>query len=368
MKHLALLTVLLSVSFHSWSQLSSESIEVNGVTRSYYQYLPTGYDPGTEQVPIVFLLHGIGGTAANCATYGLNPIADTARFIAIYPQGVSNGSQTSWNNGTFLASNAEDVLFVSRLIDSLNNDYNINLARVYMSGISMGSIMTYTLCNQLSDRIAAAGCMIGTMSTTDYTSFAPTYPVPTIHSHGTADGTVPYNSGALPSLTLVPQTLEKLKTTNGFQGDSVITAIPDNAADGITIDKIVYNCTTPLEHWKWNNADHTLMYQPANDTTVLIYNWHFFYQFTHPNPSTASIDHTAAPKVKMYPNPSKGKLTIVNHDQFESLMVYSMDGQEQFKLTSLASEIDMSSLSPGSYILQFVDKSGRASIERFIIQ
>lgn len=368
MKNLYPLFYLLILSNITFGQLTSESINVNGVTRSYYQYLPTGYDPGTEQVPIVFLLHGIGDQASNCATYGLNYIADTARFIAIYPQGESNGSQTSWNNGTLLASSAEDVLFISRLIDSINTNYNINLARVYVSGISMGSIMTYTLCNQLSDRIAAAACHIGTMSTSDYNSFSPTYPVPTLHSHGTADGTVPYEGTALPSLTLVPHTISKLKTTNGYQGDSTIYPVPDNVNDGITIDRIVYNCTTPLEHWKWYNGGHTLMYQPVNDTTTLMYTWIFFSQFTHPNPSTVSIHEEKNIQANFYPNPSKGVINLVNHEEFKSIEIYSLDGRLLMSKIQSTPVLDITELATGTYIFQFIQHSGARTTRRLVIE
>jgi poly(3-hydroxybutyrate) depolymerase len=50
--------------------------------------------------------------------------------------------------------------------------------------------------------------------------------------------------------------------------DSVITPIPDIAADGYTIDKIVYsNCpgNVKVELWRINNGPHTWYYQPAND-------------------------------------------------------------------------------------------------------
>jgi polyhydroxybutyrate depolymerase len=365
-KAVLLLLSVISIQL-SHAQLTAQSIEVNGTNRTYYQYLPTGYDPGTEQVPVVFLLHGIGGTAANAATYGLNPIADTARFIAIYPQGLSNGSQTSWNNGTLLASSAEDVLFISRLMDSVNNEHNVDLARMYVSGISMGAIMTFRLCDQLSDRIAAAAPHIGTMSSTDNANYNPTYPVPMLQSHGTNDGTVPYDSNPLPSLTLVPQTLNALKTANGFQGDSTIYAIPDNAADGITVDRIVYNCTTPLEHWKWNGADHILLYQPVHDTTTMMYTWIFFSQFTHPNPSTASIENFHTPEIKVYPNPTQGAITISNSNEYGSVKIFSAEGRLINELDIESNQIDVSSLESGTYIFQFIDNQNNNTPVRIII-
>jgi polyhydroxybutyrate depolymerase len=302
--------VFLFLPFVSSAQLTTETIDIVGTSRTFKQYLPTGYTPG-ENLPVVIVLHGIGDNANNMSNVGFNQIADTARFIPVYLQGETNGwGQTSWNNGTALGSTEDDVFFISEVIDRLEDSIDVDLSRVYMTGFSMGSIMTYTCISEMSDRIAAIACFSGTMSSQEIASTGYEYPVPAIHFHGTADGTVPYESGALPSLSLVPQTLDKLKSINGWAGDSTIVAIPDNASDGITIEKIVYNCTTPLEHWKMTGADHIWPYQPANDTMGIYVAWHWFSQFQHPNPSTASISESKDFTFSVYPNPVSDEMTI----------------------------------------------------------
>jgi polyhydroxybutyrate depolymerase len=362
-------TLFTSLSILSYSQQSFKTIDINGVLREYYEYLPTAYDPQNEQLPVVFLLHGIGGTALNTSSYGMNNIADTARYIAVYPQGLLNGySQSSWNNGTLLASTAEDLAFISRLIDTLNVHHNIDLSRVYMAGISMGSIMTYNLCRYMSDRIAAAACLIGTMSNDDLANFAPTYPVPTLHKHGTLDATVPYSGTALPSLSLVQPTIDKLKSTNDWQGDSTITAIPDLAIDGITVDKIVYNCTTPLELWRMNDADHELLFEPANDTNTSEMVWSFFAQYTHPNPSPVSINEIDPIEVKIYPNPANKEVYISNYYDFSSVNIFSSDGQFISASQLEQEEISIDNLAPGAYIFHFINPIGIASIKRIMVQ
>lgn len=371
MKHttISVLTVFVAIfsfNFNSIGQQSYETVELNGTTREYYQYLPVNYDPGTESLPVVFLLHGLGGNALNTSSYGMNPIADTARFIAVYPQGLSNGSQNAWNNGTLLSSSGEDVLFISSLIDTLNAEQNIDLSRVYMSGISMGSIMTYTLCRHLSDRIAAAGCLIGTMSTDDINNFNPAFPVPTLHKHGTNDATVPYSAPALPSLSLVQQTIDQLKVSNGFQGDSTVTTMPDLASDGITIDKIVYNCTTPVELWRMNNADHVLLFEPLNDTNTTEMLWSFFAQYTHPNPSTAGLGNLQELEIDFYPNPAKDVINIINHKDFSQIEIYSIDGKLHSTFDCSA-QINVQSLESGTYIFRFLNEENQGLSQRIFI-
>ena len=89
------------------------------------------------------------------AGYGLIPIADTARFISVYLQGEENNfplnSQTSWNNGTLLASSVNDLAFIENTIDTMAVNYNIDRSRVYIVGVSMGAIMTYRALHHLSD-------------------------------------------------------------------------------------------------------------------------------------------------------------------------------------------------------------------------
>jgi len=365
---LSFLTIGL-ITFNSTAQQTYETIDINGETREYYQYLPTGYDANTEELPLLFVLHGIGGTALATAGYGMNQLADNERFIPVYLQGANNlFGQSSWNNGTGLESDAEDLAFISILLDSINNDPNvdINMSRVYMTGISMGSIMTYNACRYMSDRIAAVVCHIGTMSTEDLTNFTPEYPVPTLHKHGTNDGTVPYAGTALPSLSLVQETIDQLKISNGFQGDSTIIPLPDNASDGITIDKIVYNCTTPLELWRMNNADHILLFEPANDTNSTEVTWEFLKQHTHPNPSTATLKEDVQTQARIYPNPANTEINLINHGDFKSYQILGMDGRIMLESTQTSGQIDIQDIDAGTYILSLVDLNGRISNQQFI--
>ena len=363
--------ILTFLEFVCWSQQTHETININDVNREYYQYLPTGYDAQTEELPVVFILHGLGGTAQNTSTYGWNAIADTARYIAIYPQGLLNQyNQTAWNNGTLLASDGEDLAFISQLIDSLNadTDISIDLSRVYMTGISMGAIMTYRVSRYMSDRIAAVVCHIGTMSDIDLTNYNPAYPVPTLHKHGTEDQTVPYDTNKLASLSLVPQTIDQLKIINGWNGDSTVTTIPDNGSDNITVDRIVYNCSTPLELWRMNDADHILLFEAfGSDTNSTEVTWGFLQQFTHANPSAASVKELQVKTAKVFPNPTNGILNVVNYFDFETVAIYSVEGKF-IERRKTKSSFDLSHLDKGLYLLKFTDKNQIVSTQKIMIQ
>ena len=305
-----LLTMIAIVFSSAYAQLTNETVTIGAVNRTYKQYLPTGLDPQNEQVSLVIILHGLGGTSADMVGAGFNYIADTARVIALYPQGKTNAyGQNSWNNGTGLSSTADDISFMNSLIDSMIVNYNVNPARVYVTGFSMGSIMSYHLACALNMRVAAIGCMSGTMSTSDIQNYTPTYATPVIHLHGTADGTVPYNSGALPTLSLVPETMAFWQNVHGCDATADSTRITDVAADNITIDRFRYDNCSPngsLELWRLNGADHVYLYQPINDITEMMEVWLFLRRWTHPTPAPLTVSTLSTNQLSVAPNPSTG--------------------------------------------------------------
>lgn len=324
----------LLIQYIVFAQTTTHTITIGSDVRTYYVYRPTGFNQQTESLPVIFALHGLGGNASQMMLTGFNQIADTARIIMVYPEGKLNAyNQQAWANGTALQSNANDVQLINVLIDTLYYRYNIDLSKVYVAGLSMGGIMAHRLGCRLSNRIAAIASMTGTISTDDLTNCTPAFPMPVIHWHGTADATVPYNSGQLPTLELVPATMHYwLSKNNCTPVDSVITAIPNNAMDGYTIDKIEYsNCpgTVKVELWRINNGPHTWYYQPANDADGAKEFWKFFRQFQHPSPAPASVKEIAETKhVSVYPNPSSnGWIQLEGIKNSAKIEVYYLQGK-----------------------------------------
>jgi len=322
---------LACLALFSIGQQTNQSMDVGGVNRTYVQYLPSGFDPLTESLPVVFCLHGIGDIATNMANIGFNQIADTARFIAIYPQGAQNGQgQNSWANGTlFLSSSADDITFFNQMIDDLIINQNADPARIYASGFSMGSIMSHKLACELNERIAAIGTMSGTMSTQDLNNCSPSYATPIIHFHGTADATVPYDGAALPSLSLVEPTIDFWRGVHGCASTADSTQIPDVASDGYTVDRFIYQNCTPansVELWRINGGDHEYFYQPFNDFTEAIEIWRFFSQWTHSNPALVNLDKFNLTSFSVYPNPSNGNITVSSPVK-TTIAIHSINGR-----------------------------------------
>lgn len=314
MKNIISAFILSSFVLTSWSQLTNKTININGSTREFIEYLPTNYQ-SSENLPLILVLHGLGGTNSQMTPAGFNEIADTARFIVLYPQALVNGfGQTAWNNGTALSSSANDVEFMNQLMNAYILLFNCDPERVYATGFSMGGIMTHRIGVALNHRVAAIGPMAGTLSTVDSNSPTPTFQTPVIHLHGTDDGTVPYDSDPLPSLTLVPETMSFWTNAHNCSVTSDSIRIPDVANDGITIDRFVYqNCDQngSVELWRFNGADHIYLYEPVNDITEAKVIWNFFRQYRHPNPSTAgTLEKSKSSGMSISPNPSSGQIKI----------------------------------------------------------
>ncbi|TNE74041.1 MAG: T9SS type A sorting domain-containing protein [Bacteroidetes bacterium] len=351
------LVALSLFSFFTYSQQTNESVTIGTTNRTYVQYLPTGFDAGTESLPVVFCLHGIGDNAQNIANIGYNVMADTARFIVIYPQGELNGlGQTSWNNGTIISSSADDLSFFNAMMNLMINDYNADPSRIYVSGFSMGGIMSYHLACNLNDRVAAIGVMSGAMSQSDYTNCAPAYLTPVMHIHGTADGTVPYDNGGLPSLKLAKDSYEFWIAQHGCSITSDSTQFPDLASDGLTFDHFVAQGCTPagsMEFIRANGGDHVYFQYPLNDITEIQEIWRFFRQWSHSSPAQAGVDKNIAFLFELYPNPTEAAVTIKTSSNGE-LYITNATGQLILKRQIPAGEssLDITDLSPGIYYLQ----------------
>src|SRR5690606_31326782 len=123
--------LLLTGSFFAQTTISG-SFDHGGITRTYSFYVPAAYIPG-EAVPLLLNLHGLGTDGAYQEENGdFRPIADTANFIVVHPDGSfeSITNQRFWNYGNVAGSTVDDVGFLEALIDTISAHHSINPNRV----------------------------------------------------------------------------------------------------------------------------------------------------------------------------------------------------------------------------------------------
>ena len=225
-KIFTLLTFLIANHFVI-AQSVQKTVMHDGIQREYLLYVPDIYDGSTE-VPLVFNLHGYGSNAGQQEFYGsFNAIADTANFVLVIPDGTTDASNTAfWNAFGVPTETVDDIGFVSALIDTIAADYNIDLNRVYSTGMSNGGFMSYTLACQLSNRIAAIASVTGTMVTPNLNACNAQHPTPVMQIHGTADATVPYLGNAQ-GFVAVEALVDYWVAFNNCNPTPVETAVPD---------------------------------------------------------------------------------------------------------------------------------------------
>lgn len=194
-----LFIVLFVTVLFSWLHKTNGKIESSGRTRTYLLYVPESYQPETP-TPLVISLHGFAEWPAHQMDIsGWNRVADEHGFILVYPTGTD--FPLRWYSHGVLGDDVDpwmDVVYISDLIDKLQDEYNIDPARVYANGLSNGGGMSYVLACRLADRIAAIGTVAGAYSY-PAEDCIPSRPVPVIAFHGTADRIVPYDGGDVSS-------------------------------------------------------------------------------------------------------------------------------------------------------------------------
>jgi polyhydroxybutyrate depolymerase len=88
----------------------------------------------------------------------------------------------------------DDVKYIRDLLVHLTQNYKIDPAKVYITGMSNGGMMAYRLACELSDRVAAIAVVSGTMVMKQ--PCTPDRPVPVLHIHSALDTKVPYSGGS----------------------------------------------------------------------------------------------------------------------------------------------------------------------------
>jgi len=165
---------------------TSEDITVDGTKRNMLVYAPTDLP---ENSPLLISLHGMNQDAPyQQGMANWEAIAKEEKFVVVYPNGINK----SWDiQNTSLSSN-KDMKFLSVIIDEMANRYKIDTKRVYLSGFSMGGMMTYFCANYMDDKFAAFAPVSGYLLWGD--PVCSSRPIPIIHTHGNADDVVKYDN------------------------------------------------------------------------------------------------------------------------------------------------------------------------------
>ena len=347
----------------------SQTIEHDGLTREYSIYVPASYD-GTTNFPLLFNLHGGGGTnSAWQAASDMRPIADTADFILVYPQArpdPSDGNSFNWIPkvpGTF-----DDVPFFSSLIDTIASNYQIDQNRIYACGYSLGGDMTFELGCKLNNRIAAIAPVARTMQANPNSFCSPVHPTGVLTILGTDDLVSPYNGivfGGIEYYISAAATHIYWATHNNCDATATMSTVSPS------VERYTWSTASGcayVEELKVIGGGHDWPGSFGNmtiDANIEI--WQFVSRYningligcitTSINENNGQTDN-----YKVFPNPFNQELTIeVKSAQSNDFSIYNVIGElvTSGKLNSQVNTIDLSSLAPNVYILNIENQSIR---------
>ena len=126
--------------------------------RTYWLYVPTGYQAGTP-APLVVMLHGCTQTGDGFATStGMNALADQENFLVIYPQQPSsaNSSQCwNWFQTAHQSRGSGEPALLAGMVGDVESSYSVDGSQIFVSGFSAGAAMSVILGATYPDVFAA---------------------------------------------------------------------------------------------------------------------------------------------------------------------------------------------------------------------
>ena len=192
----------------SAADLHTHTLQADGMNRTYTVYIPSGYD-NKKPVPVVVMLHGAGGTGEGVIQEtGWDKKADQEGFLVVFPNALRINQEATasfltnpqmWNDGSSrdrnLLPQADDVKFISLMLDSLEKSYAIDSKAIFITGFSNGASLAFRIANELPDRIAAIAPVSGHYW--PLAASSTTTVMPTILIIGTADPLNPFDGGTI---------------------------------------------------------------------------------------------------------------------------------------------------------------------------
>jgi poly(3-hydroxybutyrate) depolymerase len=149
-----LTALVIAVSILTQGYAQTRTMQIAGVSRKYIVHAPSGLD----NPPLVFNIHGYDMDAASEQSYTkMDAVSDREKFIVVYPEALNR----SWD-----LSGANDFTFILEIIETIDEQYQIDRDRIYACGFSQGGFMSFQLACRYSDIFAAIAPTSGTVSGT----------------------------------------------------------------------------------------------------------------------------------------------------------------------------------------------------------
>lgn len=243
------------------AQLLSRTLPFGGLTRQFSLYIPASLAAHPGPRPLLLVLHGGGGSAAEVrrsTRERFEALAEADGFLVLYPVAIGH----MWDTGegevsARLTPRRDDLGFLKVAISATEAAYPIDRGRLFATGISRGGHAAYMLGCEAPGLIRAIAPVAMTLPGGLRAACASGPPLPILLIQGTADPLVPYQGGRVHFL--------------GLERDSVMSAIatlalfrarnscgPSETTDRIgAVDRIAFTgCAAPTRFDRVNGGGH----------------------------------------------------------------------------------------------------------------
>jgi polyhydroxybutyrate depolymerase len=260
--------------------ISSYKIRVQGLNREFSFFRPV--NPELKKLPLIIDFHGAGGVVAPSFTWDAwVTLAKQEKFFLLKPQAVSDqmNSYTYWNVGWDVGRN--DVYFMQTLLDLIVKQQDIDIDRIYVTGMSSGGHMAFFTAQALQDRIAAVAPISGSIMTTRLPAYSFNRPMPICNINGDIDPIVKIIGGdwyaSWDNILLLWIKNNKTDT------NPIVTNLPNTSKlDNSTVTKYEYRGLTnasDIDYYRINGGKHSVPgIEPEANQDINAYEiiWAFF--------------------------------------------------------------------------------------------
>jgi polyhydroxybutyrate depolymerase len=353
---------------------------------SQRQYKTYHHQSGQQQMKVVLMLHGLGGSMNDVDLTSWKAIADTANMLLVSPQALdytvplAGNIGACWNSGIVLENtplgtltlnpDVDDAGFLKSLIDTVKSRFSVDGDKIYVCGFSNGGFMTQRLICEAPGQFRAAASASGTRALAIQNCAGKT--IPMAHFHGTDDGVVTwqgvFNSGIITAQAGISVDSLMHYWQNRHQSVYFDSINFGSAADPVwmTHYRYAHNGRERTALYKIHNGTHS-WYNYANTNNkfdMALEMWKFFL-----NQDDASLSIAAHKEIQfsIYPNPSGDQLYIsTDQKDWKQYRITDFMGRTLQQAAFHNAVIDIATLAAGSYFLTLTNENGLNYSTRFI--
>jgi polyhydroxybutyrate depolymerase len=285
--------------------LESGTLSWEGRERSYLFYLPSKL---SAEPALVFAFHGSGGDAQQSRSvygYSFEQLAEEEGFIVVYPEGYDAHYNGCRKTGPYEANRlqVDDVGYMGALVDRFADQYGVNRAVVFATGVSNGGQMALRLALEAPELVAAVAPVATSLPTDDNMDCVYSgIPVAFLLMNGTDDPMNPYDGGTVALYGLLGdrgevissrETVQYWADLAGYSGQPQDTQLPDKVTGDnstVTVTRWAAADKPPVALYRveggGHNAPHPAIQVPRilgdtnNDINAAREIWSFFQTAT----------------------------------------------------------------------------------------